>query len=171
MVWGSVMPWQSAAAQSPAIIADCNQFADVVNQNEAAMATFEIAIANFSQNAAQAATLADITAAAEQYVAAVANVTEHLDTVSVDLQELPIADTQLVSYRDEYAVVMQGFSAALKQAGNAMNGVARVETEAQLLQEIEVVSTQTATVVPRIEQLSNQEADLIDGVNAYCGNG
>jgi len=160
---------QGAIAQSTPPVEECNQFADVVNQNAAIMAAFEEEIANFTQNASQAETLADIKSVARQYVDAVDVVIDNLDGMIDDLEGLSLTDDQLVTRRDEYATVVAGFNEALTLVTEAMTGVAETETETELVERIEVVQVDTIAAAEQIEQLAIEEADIIQDVNTYCG--
>lgn len=158
-----------AQAQSAAVVHDCNQFAAVVNRGATSLSAFEGEIIAFSQNAAQAETLEDITRAAQQYVDAVDEVVVLLDTIVVDLDALPLVDTQMSTYRSDYAQLVTGFSDNLTLASDAMGEVAAVESEAQLQTQLELSLVDMLQAVEEIEGLAAQTGTLIEGVNAYCG--
>jgi ABC-type transporter Mla subunit MlaD len=65
--------------------------------------------------------------------------------------------------------VVQGFSTALEEASQAMDMVVTVASEDDLPATIEASQQQTVEAVSAIETLSQQEAQLISDVNAYCG--
>lgn len=159
----------AAWAQSGAIIEECNQFADGVNRNQEIMNTFEAEITTFAENAAAAETLDEITGAASQYVDAVEGVTDSLDTLAGDLEELAFTDEQLIDYRDDYVEIVAGFNTALIVVSDAMTTVAAAETEDQLSDSLKAVGDETAVAIGEIETLAIGESELIDGVNAYCG--
>ncbi|MEM0979490.1 MAG: hypothetical protein AAGH78_04360 [Cyanobacteria bacterium P01_H01_bin.58] len=156
-------------AQSAEVVQDCNQFAAVVNRGAASMSAFESEIIAFSQNAAQAETLDDITRAAQQYVDAVDDVVVLLDTMVVDLDALPLVDTQVSTYRSDYARLVTGFSDNLSLASDAMGEIAAVESETQLQTQLESSLVDMLQAVEEIEGLAAQTGTLIEGVNAYCG--
>ncbi|MEM9007562.1 MAG: hypothetical protein AAGE59_29065 [Cyanobacteria bacterium P01_F01_bin.86] len=161
-----------AQAQSNELAAECNQLVNAINQNAQIMMAFESEIAAYSQTERQAETLEDIKSAAKQYVDAVDNVTVGLDGLSVDLDALLLANTELSSYRDQYVTVVTGFSETLATIAVVMTDVAETESEEQLPERIEAVQTQTGTAIAEFDQLSMQESDIVEGVNNLCsGNG
>ena len=164
-------PQWSAKAQSRTLVGDCNQLAEVVNQNQGIISDFNNGISEFTQSAAQAETLSDIKSAAEQYVELVGTVISDLENLIGDLEALSLSDDQLSSYQNEYAGVIAGFNEALTLAAAAMNGVAEVETEEALPGEVEVMQSKTAQAVEQIQELSIQESDIIGGVNEHCRGG
>jgi hypothetical protein len=161
----------AAAAQREAVMAvdaECRDFARVVNQTASFMADFESEIQTFSANAAKVSTLADLKTAASQYVSAVNQVVTGLNGLEGNLQAVPLNDEELIQFRDGYVEVVQGFGTALTEAGNAMQSVTTVETEAQLPGRIEQSQKSTMIAVAKIEDLSKKESTLIDDVNAFC---
>jgi hypothetical protein len=150
-------------------VSQCNRLAEVVNQTQGFMQEFEAEIADFSSNASQVESLDDIKAAADQYITAVDNVVGNLDSLVTDLEGTELSDEELVSYRDRYITVVQGFSGALEQASDAMGIVAGVEAEADLPAKIEESQQQTMNAVGSIQELSVEESSIISEVNAYCG--
>lgn len=153
----------------PSKVAQCNQLAEVVNQTQGFMQEFETEIQSFSQSASQVKNLDDIKAAASQYTTAVDKVVTNLDTLVGDLQNTSLKDDTLVQFRDSYVKVVQGFSTSLQDARQAMDLVVTVNSEAELPAKIEESQQKTITAVSSIEELSQQEAQLINEVNAYCG--
>jgi hypothetical protein len=150
-------------------VSQCNRLAEVVNQTQGFMQEFETEISSFSANAAQVKSLDDIRAAAGQYVAAVDKVVVNLDGLATSLEGTELKDEQLVTFRDRYAEVVKGFSAALKDASSAMGIVQEVGSEADLPAKIEESQSQTMTAVNSIQELSVQETSIISEVNTYCG--
>jgi type I site-specific restriction endonuclease len=150
-------------------VSQCNRLAEVVNQTQGFMQEFETEIASFSSNAAQVESLDDIKGAANQYITAVDKVVANLDTLVTDLEETELADETLVSHRDNYMQVVQGFSTALQGASDAMSIVGSVESEAELPGKIEESQEQTMNAVGSIQELSVQESTIISEVNTYCG--
>jgi len=159
----------AALGQTPSAIAECNQFADSVNRNQTIMDQFETEIATFAANASTAETLPEITAVAAQYVEALDEVTNNLDTLSRDLEALSFEDTALIGFRDDYVTVVTGFNTALVIVRAAMAEVAAAESEAQLSASLESVADDTSTAVEQIEVLAVDESELIDEVNIHCG--
>jgi Mlc titration factor MtfA (ptsG expression regulator) len=159
----------TAQAQSTTLATECDALAETINQNLAFMVAFETEIVVFSQSASRAETLADITAAADQYITAVDGVVMNLDGLVIELGEVPLTDADLANYRDAYALVVAGFADALDIAGDAMAIVAATESEAALPGNIEALQAQTYGAVDQIQGLIDQEADVITAVNAYCG--
>ncbi len=150
-------------------VSQCNRLAEVVNQTQGFMQEFETEIASFSSNAAQVESLEDIKGAAAQYITAVDKVVTNLDGLTADLEGTELADETLVSHRDSYIQVVQGFSTALQGASSAMSIVGGVESEADLPAKIEESQQQTMDAVGSIQELSVQESTIISEVNAYCG--
>jgi hypothetical protein len=150
-------------------VAQCNQLAAVVNQTQGFMQEFETEIQTFSESAAQVKNLDDIKLAASQYTTAVDKVVTNLNGLVGDLQATTLQDETLSQFRDSYVGVVQGFSGALTDAREAMNLVVQVESEAELPAKIEDSQQQTMVAVASIETLSQQESQLINEVNTYCG--
>ena len=146
-----------------------NRLAESVNKAQGLMPAFESNIQEFSANAAQVQSLDDIKAAAEQYVEAVDGVISDLDALSVELNDTQLEDEQLISYRDRYIQMVEGFSEALTQASSAMGIVQDVATEADLPAKIEESQQQTVQAVQQIQELSVEESTIINEVNTYCG--
>ncbi|HEY9737846.1 MAG TPA: hypothetical protein V6D06_16250 [Trichocoleus sp.] len=157
------------AGCGPSKVSQCNQLAEVVNQTQGFMSEFETEIQSFSQNASQVKNLDDIKGAASQYTTAVDKVVTDLDGLVGDLRGTQLNDETLVSFRDSYVGVVEGFKTSLQQASGAMNLVVTVPSEAELPARIEESQTQTMEAVSSIEQLSQTESQLISEVNTYCG--
>lgn len=153
----------------PSKVSQCNQLAEVVNQTQGFMKEFESEIQTFSQSASQVKNLDDIKAAASQYTTAVDKVVTNLNTLVGDLQGTSLKDDTLIQFRDNYVEVVQGFSSSLEDAKQAMDLVVTVNSEAELPAKIEESQQKTMTAVTSIEQLSQQETQLINEVNSYCG--
>lgn len=160
---------QTVNAQSVSLVEECNQFATEVNRNQVIMDEFESEIRTFSETAAAAETLDGIQAAATQYVGAVDGVISDLDALATDLETFTFRDEQLTTFRDNYVTVVAGFNEALSIVGAAMGNVAEAESEAELSNSLSTVQADTAKAVEQIEQLANDEATIIEDVNAYCG--
>ena len=150
-------------------VSQCNRLAEIVNKAQGFMPAFESNIQQFSANAAQVKSLDDIKSAADQYVVAVNGVVTDLDTLAVELENTQLSDEQLISYRDRYIEMVQGFSTALTEASGAMEIVQEVETEADLPAKIEESQQQTVQAVQQIQELSVEESTIINEVNTYCG--
>jgi hypothetical protein len=150
-------------------VSQCNRLAEVVNKAQGFMPAFEENIQTFSTNAAQVKSLDDIKTAADQYVMAVDEVVSDLDALSVELQDTQLDDEQLVSYRDRYTEMVEGFSEALTQASGAMGIVQDVQSEEELPAKIEESQQATVAAVQRIQELSVEESTIINEVNTYCG--
>jgi ABC-type transporter Mla subunit MlaD len=158
-----------AAGCGESKVSQCNRLAEIVNQAQGFMPAFESNIQTFSANAAQVKSLDDIKAAADQYVQAVNGVVSDLDALGTELENTDLSDEQLISYRDRYIEMVQGFSTALTQASSAMSVVQEVETEADLPAKIEESQQQTVQAVQQIQELSVEESTIINEVNTYCG--
>ncbi|MEO1094679.1 MAG: hypothetical protein AAFX01_07235 [Cyanobacteria bacterium J06638_28] len=150
-------------------VSQCNRLAEVVNKAQGFMPAFESDIQAFSTNAAQVQSLDDIKAAADQYVAAVDSVVGNLDSLVTELGAIELTDEQLIEYRDGYIGMVEGFSSALNQASDAMNLVQAVEDDSELPAKIEESQQETVKAVQLIQDLSVQEASIINEVNTYCG--
>ena len=158
-----------AAGCGESKVSQCNRLAEVVNKAQGFMPAFESNIQAFSTNAAQVKSLDDIKVAADQYVTAVNEVVADLDTLAVELEGTQLNDEQLVSYRDRYIEMVEGFSSALTQASDAMGIVQEVQAEADLPAKIEESQQQTVEAVQLIQELSVEESTIINEVNTYCG--
>lgn len=165
----AIPPEVPARAQSAALVVECNRLATVVNRNQDIVADFEAAIDAYSQTMTQAETLDDIKSAARQYVDAIATTTDALDGLTTDLEALPLQDSQLSTYRDQYATVVRGVNGALIQAGEAMEEVVDIESEADLPEHIEATQTATLSAVEQIEALAGEESSIVEQINTYCG--
>jgi len=150
-------------------VSQCNRLAEVVNKAQGFMPAFENNIQTFSTNAAQVKSLDDIKAAADQYVTAVNEVVSDLDALAVELEDTELRDEQLITYRDRYIEMVEGFSGALTQASDAMGIVQEVEAEADLPAKIEESQQETVEAVQLIQELSVEESTIINEVNTYCG--
>lgn len=150
-------------------VSQCNRLAEKVNQTEIFMQEFETEMQNFSNNAANVESLDDIKVAATQYTTAVNNVVTNLEGLATELETTELNDETLTQFRNNYVEVMRGFSTALKDASGAMDGVKTVESEAELPERIEASQEQMMGAVESIQSLSQQEAEIINGVNEYCG--
>lgn len=150
-------------------VSQCNDLAAVVNQTQTFMPEFETDIQAFSESAAQVKNLNDIKSAASQYTTAVDKVVANLNTLVGNLESIALQDETLEQFRTDYIAVVQGFSSALEEASQAMDMVVTVASEDDLPATIEASQQQTVEAVSAIETLSQQEAQLISDVNAYCG--
>lgn len=150
-------------------VSQCNDLAAVVNQTQTFMPEFETDIQAFSESAAQVKNLDDIKSAASQYTTAVDKVVANLNTLVGNLESIALQDETLEQFRTDYIAVVQGFSSALEEASQAMDMVVTVASEDDLPATIEASQQQTVEAVSAIETLSQQEAQLISDVNAYCG--
>ena len=167
--WAVKAQSNELAQEANELAQECNQLAEAVNQNAQIMMAFEAEINDFAQNASAAETLEEIKSAAKQYVDAVGDVTDGLNGLATDLDELSLNDEQLSTYRDQYVVVVSGFNEALSSVAAAMTGVAELESEEQLPERIGTVQTETETAVAQIDELSAQESTIVTGVNEHCG--
>lgn len=157
-----------AQAQAPPVD-ECNEFAAIVNRNQAIFDTFETDIETFSSDLADAETLDEIRDAASRYVEAVDLVTDDLNTFVSDLDALAFSDETLATYRDDYADVVIGFESALSIVASAMDNVAESASEAELADNLEAVQTDTTAAISDIDTLAVDEGNVIDGLNTYCG--
>jgi hypothetical protein len=159
----------SAVGQSDAPVEECNQFSAVVNQNQEILSDFEQGIGVFSRSASQAETLQDVTAAASEYVDILDNVTEDLNGLTSNLTAVPLTDNQLLSHRDDYVTVVAGIGEVLITLSSSMSTVAESTSEAELVDSLETVSSDTLGMVEVIEELSAKESDIVSELNTYCG--
>lgn len=150
-------------------VSQCNRLAEMVNQTETFMQQFETEMQTFSVNAANVKSLEDIKTAATQYTEAVDKVVDNLDGLAGELEATELSDETLTRFRNEYIGVMRGFSTALQQASSAMGAVQTVETEADLPDQIEQSQEEMMAAVQSIQDLSQQETQIIENVNEYCG--
>lgn len=153
----------------PSTVAQCNAFADVINQAQVFKDEFESEIDTFTQQAQSAESLVDIQSAATQYIGAVETVVGNIDGMVTGLNELELADQQLSTYRDGYADIIAGSAQELKIAGEAMQLVADAETETDLSNVLEEFQKKANTAFTNLQTLSQNEATLVSDINTYCG--
>ena len=153
----------------PQTVAQCNEFADVINQAQVFKDEFETEIDSFTQQAQGAESLGDIQTAATQYISAVEKVVGSIDNMVTSLNELELSDQQLSEYRDGYAGIISGSAQELNVAGEAMQLVADAESEADLSNVLEEFQGKANTAFTRLQSLSQDEATLVTDINSYCG--
>lgn len=159
----------AANAQSRPSVAECNQFAEIVNRNKAVLEAFEVEINNFSRDASAAATLEDIKLAASRYVEALDEVTSTLGNLAFDLDSLRLEDEQLMTYRTGYVDIISGFNDALSIIGGAMGQVAESGSETELSDNLKAVQEDTVDAVAEIQDLADSESSIVTDLNSYCG--
>ena len=153
----------------PSTVAQCNAFADVINQAQEFKNEFEAEIDSFTQQAQGAASLGDIQTAATQYIGAVDKVVGSIDDMVISLNDLELADEQLAEYRDGYADIIAGSAQELNVAGEAMQLVANAQSETDLSNVLEEFQTKANTAFTKLQTLSQNEATLVNDINTYCG--
>ena len=153
----------------PSKVAQCNAFADVINQAQVFKDEFEAEIDSFTQQAQGAESLGDIQTAATQYIGAVDKVVESIDGMVNSLNGLELADEQLVQYRDGYAEIITGSAQELKVAGEAMQLVANAQSETDLSNVLEEFQGKANTAFTNLQTLSQNESTLVNDINTYCG--
>ncbi len=153
----------------PSTVAQCNEFADVINQAQVFKDEFETEIDSFTQQAQGAESLGDIQTAATQYIGAVDKVVGSIDGMVTSLNELELADEQLSQYRDGYADIISGSAKELNVAGEAMQLVADAKSEADLSNVLEEFQCKANTAFTNLQTLSQDEATLVNDINTYCG--
>ncbi|MEM9165147.1 MAG: hypothetical protein AAGC54_19030, partial [Cyanobacteria bacterium P01_F01_bin.4] len=87
-------------------VAQCNSFAEVINDAQGFKDEFESEIDGFTQEAAKAQSLEDIQGAATQYIGAVDTVVGNIDGMVSSLEGLSLADEQLAQYRSDYVDII-----------------------------------------------------------------
>jgi hypothetical protein len=157
------------ASCSPSKVAQCNSFAEVINQAQGFKAEFEGDINSFTQQASEAKNLADIQAAAQQYITAVDKVVGNIDGMTASLTELKLPDEQLAQYRNDYAVVITDSGKELKVASEAMQLVADAQSEADLGKILQEFQSKANTAFSNLQDLSGRETQLVSEINSYCG--
>lgn len=169
----SILPMGLAALTlvscGPSTVAQCNEFADVINQAQVFKDEFETEIDSFTQQAQGAESLGDIQTAATQYISAVDKVVGSIDGMVTSLNELELADEQLSQYREGYAEIISGSAQELNVAGEAMELVANAESEADLSNVLEEFQGKANTAFTNLQTLSQDEAALVNDINTYCG--
>ncbi|MBX2863128.1 MAG: hypothetical protein KTR27_06195 [Leptolyngbyaceae cyanobacterium MAG.088] len=153
----------------PSTVAQCNEFADVINQAQVFKDEFETEIDSFTQQAQGAESLGDIQTAATQYISAVDNVVGSIDGMVTSLNELELADEQLSQYRNGYADIISGSAKELNVAGEAMQLVADAQSEADLSNVLEEFQGKANTAFTNLQTLSQDESTLVNDINTYCG--
>ncbi|MDV3351678.1 hypothetical protein D0962_09705 [Leptolyngbyaceae cyanobacterium CCMR0082] len=157
------------ASCGPSKVAQCNAFADVINQAQVFKDEFETEIDSFTQQAQGAESLGDIQTAATQYISAVEKVVVSIDGMVTSLGELELADEQLSQYRDGYAEIISGSATELNVAGEAMQLVANAESETDLSNVLEEFQGKANNAFTNLQTLSQNEATLVNDINTYCG--
>ena len=159
----------SLASCGPSTVAQCNSFADVINQAQEFKNEFETEIDSFTQQAQGAESLGDIQNAASQYIEAVDKVVGSIDGMVVSLNELDLSDEELSNYRSGYADIIAGSAQELKVAGEAMELVANAESETDLSNVLEEFQGKANNAFTKLQTLSQDEATLVSNINTYCG--
>jgi hypothetical protein len=159
----------SLASCSPSKVAQCNSFAEVINQAQGFKDEFEGEINDFTKQASGAKNLTEIQAAATQYIGAVDKVVGNIDGMSTSLTALKLPDEQLAKYRDDYAGVITNSGKELKVASEAMQLVADAKSEADLGKILQEFQSKANTAFGNLQSLSGQEAQLVSEINNYCG--
>ncbi|MBT9313188.1 hypothetical protein [Leptothoe kymatousa] len=150
-------------------VAQCNAFADVINQAQVFKNEFETEIDSFTQQAQGAESLTDIQTAASQYIGAVDKVVGSIDGMVTSLNDLDLADEQLSDYRKGYADIITGSAKELQVAGEAMQLVADAQSETDLSNVLEEFQSKANTAFTNLQNLSQNEATLVGDINTYCG--
>ena len=153
----------------PSTVAQCNAFADVINQAQVFKDEFETEIDSFTQQAQGADSLGDIQTAASQYIDAVEKVVVSIDGMVTSLNDLELADEELSNYRNGYADIIAGSAEELNVAGEAMQLVANAESETDLSNVLEEFQGKATTAITNLQTLSQNEATLVSDINTYCG--
>ncbi len=154
----------------PSTVAQCNAFADVINQAQVFKDEFEAEIDSFTQQAQGAESLTDIQTAASQYIGAVDKVVGNIDGMVTSLNDLELADEQLSQYRDGYADIITGSAQELQVAGEAMQLVADAKSETDLSNVLEEFQSKANNAFTNLQNLSEDEATLVTDINSYCGS-
>lgn len=153
----------------PSTVAQCNAFADVINQAQEFKDDFETEIDSFTQQAQGADSLGDIQTAAGQYIEAVDKVVGSIDGMVTSLNELELTDTELSNYRDGYADIIAGSAQELRIAGEAMQLVAGAKSETDLSNVLTEFQGKANDAFTNLQTLSQNEATLVTDINTYCG--
>ena len=153
----------------PSTVTQCNAFADVINQAQVFKDEFETEIDTFTQQAQGAESLGDIQTAASQYIDAVDKVVGSIDGMVTSLNTLELPDTDLSNYRDGYAEIIAGSAKELTVAGEAMQLVADAKSETDLSNVLEEFQGKANTAFTNLQTLSQDEAQLVNDINTYCG--
>lgn len=149
-------------------VAQCNSFAEVINDAQGFKAEFESEIDGFTQEAAKAQSLEDIQGAANQYIGAVDTVVGNIDGMVSNLEGLSLADEQLAQYRGEYVDIISGSATELQVASEAMQLVADAKSEADLGNVLEAFQQKANTAFTNLQDLSGRESELVGNINTHC---
>ncbi|MEL6813645.1 MAG: hypothetical protein AAFP03_02385 [Cyanobacteria bacterium J06598_3] len=151
-------------------VSQCNQFADIINDSQSFKSEFEAEIESSMTQASGAQGLEDLQGSAAEYTAAVDKVTTKIGTMVQNLENIDISDEQLDEYRDTYVTTITGSRDALTAASSAMQLVTNAKNEDEFRAIFDQFQTQANTAFSDLQTLSNQESDLIEQVNTYCGS-
>jgi hypothetical protein len=157
------------ASCSASKVAQCNGFAEVINEAQGFKDEFEAEIDSFTQQASGAQSLEDIQTAAGQYIGAVEKVVGNIDGMVTSLNGLELPDEQLASYRDEYASIIASSGEELQVASEAMQLVADAKSEADLGNVLEEFQGKANQAFTNLQSLSVDESTLVNNINTYCG--
>jgi len=167
--WAAVLLALGLASCGSSKVAQCNSFAEVINDAQAFKNEFESDIDSFTQQASGAQSLGDIQAAATQYIGAVDTVVTNIDGMVGSLNGLELPDEELAQYRDEYVTIITGSGDELQVASEAMQLVAEAESEQALGNVLEEFQSKANSAFTNLQALSTQEATLVTNINGYCG--
>ncbi|MDA0267002.1 MAG: hypothetical protein O2890_02720 [Cyanobacteria bacterium] len=159
----------NAQAQSLSLGEECDYLATTTNQNLIALTAFDSQLEQFAQSASQATTLDDLEIVVNQYNDIVGRLIGDINGFSAELGGLSLTDPVIEGYRDDYITVLAGFVSALDLTRAAIAVLGTTTTAADLSASIESASAQLDIAVAQIDDLTRQEAELIDAVNQYCG--
>lgn len=151
-------------------VSQCNQFADIINDSQSFKSEFEAEIESSMTQASGAQGLEDLQGSATEYTTAVDKVTTKIGTMVQNLENIDIGDEQLDEYRDTYVTVITGSRDALTAASGAMQLVTNAKNEDEFRAIFDQFQTQANTAFSDLQTLSNQESELIEQVNTYCGS-
>ncbi len=160
----------SVQAQAPSLQEECNYLVTTANQNLVEFAALETEpLAEFFRSTSQAASLAQVQAAANQYNVGIGELIDNINALSSDLRSSPFTDPVLEGYRRDYITVLSGLIDALTLEREAMTVVAATETDADLPQNLAAFEAQAAITTERFTDLANQELDILSAVDTHCG--
>lgn len=149
-------------------VSQCAQLVGPINDAKSFVQQYEQdmdqALAQFSS----AQNLSDINTAATDYSRAVENIRTQLNDLAQETGSINIEDEQLIEYRGRYTTVLTQWSTALTTARDAMQDLTAVASEDEVRSIFSRFQVQTDSAYSAIQTIDSQEAELIEGINAYC---
>lgn len=149
-------------------MSQCGQLINTIREGQSFGAEYEQSVETALAQFSSAQNLTDIKAAASDYTAAVQKASDQSSALAQELGALELEDEQLTEYQQRYTTVTNQWSTALSTAKDAMQVLADVESEDAFRAEFGRFQAKTESAYSAIQAISAEEAQLVEGINAYC---